>query len=310
LAVTEVDYRTRINKLDSFFLWVSSLSGIGFSIFISYFKLPILTYAPVFVLIAIGVGVGYLNGAVFKDSFTNRMRGWNYVLMGLAIYVPFACLSSMDSVSVNNPDYSYLFTIASMFTGLVPVVIYLISVKKLTPKVYQSFQLPYSIVTERILNRTTIASVLVGFTLFLFGSISGFMSNWLTLVFFAVLVLFLLWPVITQEKRVKKLLPLENFQDCVRLEKLEKKTFFNIFQVALMVFALLLLIWGQLPNGDIKVIVALVSVVGFIVSILGLLFGLLYSDRGDMVRIKDTLERNLSESEVQELNNNVNLANS
>ena len=88
---------TRINKLDSFFLWVASFSGVGFSIFIAYLKLPVLPYVPIFILIAISLGIGYLNGAVFCDSFTNRMRGWNYFLIGLAIYIPLASIKFSET---------------------------------------------------------------------------------------------------------------------------------------------------------------------------------------------------------------------
>ena len=307
--MAQVNCSTRINKLDSFFLWVASLSGIGFSIFIAYLRLPILTYAPVFILIAIGVGIGYLNGAVFRDSFTNRLRGWNYVIMGLAIYIPFAFLNSIGLGFANPTDYSFWSTLASMLVALIPVSIYLLSIKKITPKVYQSFNLPYDIVTKRILNRTTVASVLVGFTLFIVGSARHFISDSLSLVIFVLIILFLSWPIITEEIRVKKLLPLENFQDCINLVKLENNRFYKIFQVLLFIFMIFLIVSGQLPNGDLKVVISIISLIGFSVSIFGLLFGLLYSDRGDMVRIKDTLERHLTESQLQELNKNVNLAN-
>jgi hypothetical protein len=308
--MTETDYRNRINKLDSFFLWIASLSGVGFSIFISYLHLPILFYAPVFVLIAIGVGIGYLDGAVFNDSFTNRMRGWNYVLMGLAIYVPFACLNYSGLIFVNNPDTSFIQTGFLMIAGLMPVGLYLLSVRITTPKIYRSFGLKYGIVTSRILNRTTMASILVGFTLFLFSSAMSSMTDIVGLIFFGIIVLLFVWPVPTQEKRIRKLLPLEQFQDCIQLEQLEKKRVFSTSQAVLFTFTALLLISSQLPNGDLKSIMILASLLGFIASVVGVLVSLLYSDRGDMVRIKDTFERELDESEIETLNRNVNLANS
>jgi|WetSurMetagenome_2_1015567.scaffolds.fasta_scaffold94645_1 hypothetical protein len=309
--MTETGYSTRINKFDSFFLWVASLSGVGFSIFITYLKLPLLTYFPIFLLIAIGLGIGYLNGAIFCDSFTNRIRGWSYVLIGLAIYVPLATIKFSEAyLSQKYPEYVNLEPILSTVAGIVFVVIYLICMIKVTPKIYESFGLRYGVVTKKILNRTTLASVISGFTLFIFVSAISLSSNLFTFGVFILLILFLAAPIFTQERRVKKLSLLERFQDCVNVETLEKKFLLNLFLILSAVLTLSLLIISQLSHSDFQVMGILILSISFIASILGLYFGLLYSDRGDLVKIKETLEAPLTENEIQELNRIVNLVNS
>ena len=280
------DYQTRINKLDSFFLWVASLSGLGFTIFISFLRVPVIPYLPIFVIIAVGLLIGYLNGAVFCDSFTNRMRGWNFVLVGLATF--------------ENP--------LSVIAELSFLVIYLIGMVKITSKVYSSFGLDYGVVTKRILNRTTISSVLLGIALFVF--VSGLQFDLITFILFMIVTVFLLSPITVQEKRIRKLSPLEKYQDCIHVEPLENKSVFNFFMAVMLALSLLLLVVNQLPRSNFQLYVILILAIGFIVSVFGLLFGILYSDKGDMVRIKDTLPRTLTEPETGELNTIVTSANS
>jgi hypothetical protein len=200
------DYEKRINKLDSFFLWVASLSGVGFSIFIAYLKLPVLPYAPIFVIIALSLGIGYLNGAVFNDSFTNRMRGWNYFLTGLAIYVPLVSIKFSEPYFVaNNISYSNFEPVLSATAGIIFVVLYLIFTIKVTPLIYRNLGRQYGVVTKRILNRSTVASVILGFSLFILVLAIGLLSNWVTLTIFVVIFFLFISPLVTEERRIKKI---------------------------------------------------------------------------------------------------------
>jgi hypothetical protein len=309
--MTTPDYQTRINKLDSFFLWIASLSGVGFSIFISFLQVPVLTYFPIFVLIAIGVAIGYLNGAVFQDSFANRMRGWSYLLIGLAIYVPFAGLKFSEIYLTQKfPGYTNWEPVFSTISGMVFVVAYFICVIKVTPRMYDSFGLGYGVVTKRILNRTAIASVILGFTLYIFVSAINFSSDLLTFAIFLILMLSFATPITVQERRVKKLLPLEKFQDCISIEILEKKIYYYTFIGLFFALSLLLLIVSKLPQSEFQGIVVLILLIFYITSILGVFFSLIFSDRGDMVRIKEKFERKLTATENDELNRVVNFVNS
>ena len=309
--MTEIGYSTRINKLDSFFLWVASLSGVGFSIFISFLRVPVLTYFPIFILIAIGVAIGYLNGAVFNDSFANRMRGWSYLLIGLAIYVPLASLKFSETYLTQKfLGYTNLEPIFSVIFVMAFVVAYLICVIKVTPRIYESFGLRYGVVTKRILYRTAIASVILGFTLFILVSAINLSYNLLTFAIFLILMLLFASPIAMQERRVKKLLPLEKFQDCINIEILEKKIYYYFFIVLFLALSLLLLIVSKLPQSEFQGIVILILVILYFVSIFGVYFGLIFSDRGDKVKIKETYERTLTETEIGEFNRVVNFINS
>ena len=303
------DYPMRINKLDSFFLWVASLSGLGFTIFISFLRVPVDPYLPIFVIIAVGLFIGYLNGAVFCDSFTNRMRGWNFVLVGLAIYAPLAAIKFSEGYLTSRfPNYATFETPLSVIAELSFIIIYLIGMIKITPKVYISFGLDYGVVTKRILNRTTISSVLLGISLFIF--VSGLQFNLITFILFMIVTVFLLSPITIQEKRIKKLSPLEKYQDCIHVEPLENKSVFNFFMGVMVALSVLLLVVNQLPRNNFQLYVIQILALSIIVSVFGLLFGILYSDKGDMVRIKDTLPRTLTEPETEELNTIVTSANS
>lgn len=309
--MTTTDYQTRINKLDSFFLWVASLSGIGFSIFISFLHVPALTYFPIFVLIATAVAIGYLNGGVFHDSFANRMRGWSYLLIGLAIYVPFASLKFSETyLNQKFSGYSNWEPVLSAISAMVVVVAYFICVIKVTPRIYESFGLLYGAVTKKILYRTAIASVILGFTLFIFVSAINLSSNMLTFAIFLVIMLLFASPIVMQERRVKKLLPLEKFQDCLNIEALEKKLYYYFFIALFFVLSLLLLLVSKLPQSEFQGIVILILIIFYFASVFGVYFSLVFSDRGDRVRKKETFERTLTETEIEELNRVVNFFNS
>ncbi len=304
------DYQTRINKFDSFFLWVASFSGVGFSIFIAYLKLPVLPYIPIFILIAISLGIGYLNGAVFSDSFTNRIRGWNYFLTGSAIYIPLASIKFSETyMTAHYPGYSNFEPTLSATVGIIFVILYLIFTQKITPAVYASLGNQFGSVTKKILNRSTLASVILAFSLFMLIFTVELSTNLLTLAIFIIFILMFIAPIVTQEKRIKKLMPLEKYQDCVNIETLQKNFYFNVSSVLVAVLTLSLFIVSQLPHSNFQVLTLLAIVIVFIGSIIGLYLSLIHSDRGDLVTIKEAYERQLTQAEIEEMNRIVNSVN-
>jgi hypothetical protein len=80
--------------------------------------------------------------------------------------------------------------------------------------------------------------------------------------------------------------------------------------VLIAVLTLSLLVVSQLPHSNFQFITLLVLVVGFIGSVIGLYLGIIHSDRGDLVTIKETYERPLTQMEIEEMNKIVNSVNS
>jgi hypothetical protein len=207
------------------------------------------------------------------------------------------------------PSYSSFEPSLSALVGIIFVVLYLIFTARITPKVYENFGYQFGDVTKKILNRSTLASVILGFFLFILVSAIELSTNLLTLIIFIIFFLMFIYPIVTQERRIKKLMPLEKYQDCVNIETLQKNFYLNISLVFGAVFMLSLLIITLLPHSSFQVVILLVLLIGFVCSIIGVYLALIHSDRGDLVRIKETYERLLTETEIEELNRIVNLVN-
>jgi hypothetical protein len=302
---------TRLNKLDSFFLWVGSLSGVGFSILIAYFRLSWVPYVPIFILIGYAIGVGYLRGAVFSESFTERIRGWNYLLLGLSCYIPLIIFKFGSSfIEPYFPDYPNLAPSLTPIVVMLVVITYVVVSNKTSPAVYKSFDMSYGDVTKKIIYRTFVVSLFLGFALYNLALTFSQTKIDTSLLVYLIIILFLIIPLAAQEKRIQKLLPLERYQSYVEIETIEKNKLKNAFLIVLSFVNLSLLIILQFPSGGIQQILVLVFSIVFIVSIMGYFISLLLSDRGDMIKAKDTAANELPEQELTKFRELVTKANS
>jgi hypothetical protein len=303
----ESEKRNRLNKLDSFFLWVASLSGVGFSIFIAYLRVTFTPYIPIFVLIACAVCIGYLKGAVFSDKLTERIRGWNYLLLGLFTYMAFIFFTFSRSYIESQLPNSVLYF--QTFTIIAVVVIYVIISRKMAlPRIYDNFDEPYGKVTRRIMNRTMIPSFLLGAVLYIFALILSQTTFDVVLVVYSLFALLLIVPIITEEKRIGKLLPLEKYHKYVEIGKIEKNKPKNFFLVLIGATEITLLVLLQLPFESIKEFL-LPTIILFGISFIGYLAGLFYADRGDIVEEGDIAAIELQPQELAKLRELIGKAN-
>jgi len=88
-----IESRLKLGKLDSLFLFVPTLLGIGFSLFQYYLgiiKEPSAMIALMPILI-VGIGmpvyIGYYRGGIKLDSMIERARGWIYLVGGAGNYI-------------------------------------------------------------------------------------------------------------------------------------------------------------------------------------------------------------------------------
>jgi hypothetical protein len=261
-------------------------------------------YFPIFVLIGYAVYVGYIQGAVFSNSFSNRIRGWNYLLIGLAIYVPLIALKYNEQFlqSTFHIDQG-LIQMLTTYTGVgISLAYVIISKTKVNAYIYKSFNQPYGEVTKNIFNRTYMASFIFAFTLYIFALALSQASFDVYLGSNFAFLLILVFPMVLQEKRIKKLLLVEKLQAFVKVERLQKNLALNILIIILGIIVATLLVTIALPPGNWQLEIVIALLVLFGISIIGIYFALIYSDRGDMVIIKDTFEIQPTEQELKELN--------
>ena len=310
--MTEDNCINRINKLDSFFLWIASLVGVGFTIFIGYFKLPWVLYLPIFILIGYSIYIGYLQGAVFYDSFTNRIRGWNYLLIGLSIYIPLTAIKYSESYFKSTfLLYPSLESILSISVGLGVLASYVIISKRIAaPSIYKSFGNPYGEVTKKIQNRTIQASFVLGFILYiLVVALNPFSLN-ISLLLYIIFIGMLIVPLVSQERKISKLIPIEKYQQYLQIEPVEKKFYFNIFMAVISIITLAILTISQFPKSNLQIALTLFLFLIFVGCILGMYISMIYADRGDMIIKKETFENQPTKEEMEDLNKSVNNANS
>jgi hypothetical protein len=220
---SQITAHQKMDKLDSLFLWVASLAGVGFTIFVAYLHVPFVLYIPVFVLITYALAVGYVHGGIFLDSLTERVRGWIYLFFGLSIYVPIGVIRFGEAYFESYfPGFSRVSPYLQIVFGLtIPLAYFYANVKWVLPRLYVTFGIIRGDVTKRILQKTYINSLCFGFAVFILSfslydsgiDISSVMQN------VAVLVLFLL-PIVSEEGKTRILLKLEKFQQCVRLPRI------------------------------------------------------------------------------------------
>jgi hypothetical protein len=293
--------KNRLNKLDSLLLWVGSLSGVGFSIFVSYLRITWAPYVPIFLLIGFALVIGYLKGAVFADSFTERIRGWNYLLLGLITYSLFISFYILINPFIESFLSGYSTLIQTIVVVTVIAIYIFISVKKIIPWLYGNFDEPYCQITRRIIQRTIVASILLGTTLYVFAILLNQPKLDLSIIVYVITAFLLIIPIIREEKRVGKLLPLEKFYKYVEVEKVEKRNLEIPLLVALGITELLLVIVLWLPIDAMKNIILLLLIVLFFIFFIGYVVSLFLQDKGDLVKETEIAQSELSSDNLAEL---------
>jgi|WetSurMetagenome_2_1015567.scaffolds.fasta_scaffold50330_2 hypothetical protein len=299
MITVESEERNRLNKLDSFFLWVASLSGIGFTIFISYLKLAWAPYVPIFILIGYALGIGYLKATVFSNSFTERIRGWNYLLLGLIAYFFLILVRFVSPFTDNLIPNSNIYLQPLV---VVPVIIiYIYSAEKKTiPWIYANFGKKFGVTTKRILNRSILAAIFLGAILYVIALMLIELKVDFVLLVYLISTIFLIFPLFTEEKRINKLIPLEKYDEHIEVESIIKRKFENFFLALLGVAEISLIVGSQLFSSIFQGLILLGFVVFFVIAFFGYVFGLYYRDRGDMITEKDSA-KSMPEEDLREL---------
>jgi len=294
----------RIDKLDSFFLWVSSLSFLGFSILVVYLKLPPVPYLPVFGMVAYSIAISYISGAILSDSFTERIRGWNYLFLSLSFYTPIAIMqffeSQIQAVFYEFPNYK---PFVQLIIGLVIPIIYIILNKRLaTPRIYQSFKKTRGKVTNRIMGHTFFASIDLGGMLYILAfAVYEMKTDLVSLLLYILFLIAFTGSLYIEEKTIRTLLRLERYQDCIEIESVKnedvRKVSLAFIASGLISFVVLWRFGVYLtPNSAI-----LLLLLSFGLSSFGLVFSMFFVFRGYEVRLNDKGKKGLSENQLKEI---------
>jgi len=97
----DLDLKSRVDKLDSFLLFLSSSSGLVFGVIQSFIKglESLVLIVPLFFLgWFFPIYVGYVRGAIILGSIPERLRGWLYLLVSIPVYVGFGMLILLDPI--------------------------------------------------------------------------------------------------------------------------------------------------------------------------------------------------------------------
>ena len=299
----------RINKLDSFFLWFCSLSALGFTVFVGYLNVQLAPYLPIFILIAYSVALGYVDGAILSDSFTRRIRGWNYLFMGLAIYIPFAATEfGKSQIQVVFPDIPRVVMYFQLFFGSVLPISYFLFNRRILPKLYESFRIPKGDVTNVILRSSFFTSVYLACILYISALILQYAESTLSFkVLYILFIVLFLTPLIAEEIKIRHLLRLEKNQSFVKHEttiihrKLPQIAFGLTFSGIIALIVLLEFV-GYLPLSHMTLYLSAVLLfLALLFPILGLVILMVVKARKDRFALKSRAIDKLSPNDRKEI---------
>jgi len=293
--VTEEEIKEkRIDKLDSLFLWVSSISAISLSVFTSL-KMSLISSLPVLILIGISVLIGYVDGAIFSKSFTRRIGGWNYLLLGLTFYIPI--------VVIQFGEYTFSLLLQTILGAVIPLIFILGSFYGIIPRIYENFQITLGIVTKQILKRNALASICFASILYLIAFAGQNLKNdlfsiALLISFFVVFII----PLVRLEREIRGLLQIEKYQDFVIIKKTSKRIVYIISLTLLIIgFIALGIVQFFSSHLSLQIAVALiVLVVEF--SVISITISLYFSGKDVFSLSKDAKDK-LSEDQLKAFKN-------
>lgn len=307
------DSERRTDKLDSFFFWVCSLSALGFTVFVGYLQVPIAPYLPIFILIACSIAFGYVDGAILSDSFTKRIRGWIYLLMGLAIYVPFAvtefCKSEIRTFFPNIPNVVMYF---QLFFGAILPICYILLLKRLTLRIYRNFKVTLGDVTKAILQSSFLTSLYLACILYISALVLKYpeSATYIKMLYVLFIMLFLA-PMITEEIKTRHLLRLEKYQQFIKHESLVThkrlpRLAFGLISIGIVALIVLLEYAGHLPMTPINFYFSTaLFILAFFFTIIGLAILMIVRPRKDKFTLKDKTTSELSPDVLKQLDKNI-----
>lgn len=302
----------RIGKLDSLFLWISSFSGLGFSIFVVYFKTSPGQYMPVFLLIGYSIVFGYIRGTVFSDSFTERIRGWNYLILGLCIYVPSAIIRFGElHVQTLVPYFPRLVPYFQLSFGIaVPFIYVFLAMRYALPRIYKSFEISYGHVTSKILGRTFLASLCLGCLLYMFGvALYQMKTDFLSLLLYVLFGIVFIAPLISEETIIQTFLKLEKYQRFVGVESVVNEKLRKASLASIVFGIIAFVIQWEFSACLTLSLWILLFFLAFCLPIFGLIFLLFFVYEADRVMINENADKELSENQLNELTKLVSVMN-
>lgn len=91
----------RIERLDEFFLFITSVLGLFFSWLYTLLGYREIVYGflPLLIIgLVIPIYIGYVRGAILLDTLEERVRGWIYFLYGVIFYLIFSILFAVNKL--------------------------------------------------------------------------------------------------------------------------------------------------------------------------------------------------------------------
>lgn len=298
------DIRDRLGKLDSLLLWVASLSSLGFSLFIAYLKVPLVPYIPIFALIGFSIIVGYVNGAILSNSFTERIRGWNYLLLGLSFYVPSVVVKFGEPYFLTlYSDFSKVVPYLQLLLGLfIPLAYVLLNKKWAIPKIYRSFNIGVGEVTNKILARTFFASIYLGGTLYILAlALYETKTDPLSITLYTLFFILFTDLLVSEEIKIRTLRRLEKYQQFLTFQSIIDKKLHKVsFAFIVIGVVAFVVVWSFSTLVPLYLLM-LSFLLAFSLPVLGFVFLALFVYKEDRVELNEQAGTDLSGKQLSEL---------
>jgi len=115
----------RMERFDEFFLFITSVLGLFFSLLYALLGYQEIAYAFIPLLLiglVIPIYIGYVRGAILLDLLEERIRGWIYFLSGISVYIGLVILSAINKLltifgSEMKPFQTALYLGGTLFLG-------------------------------------------------------------------------------------------------------------------------------------------------------------------------------------------------
>lgn len=224
----------RMERLDEFFLFITSVLGLFFSWLYTLlgYREIIYGFLPLLIIgVVIPIYIGYVRGAILLDTLEERVRGWIYFLHGVVFYlglcVLFAVNELLPILNVEFETFSRLFFLAGLFFFgffLGGKTLY----RWFCRNIYNAFNYKMTRLMEKIYDDT--ASNAFWTTIYFYISFNVSTSENLDFVLTFLLIFFISLGVVNfilSERFIRKWVNLIRFSDFIEVESKRKRSYIS-----------------------------------------------------------------------------------